>query len=111
MFGNLKTKGFNLEDTHLTNADKLSTLLAVLGLAIALSVKTGVAAAYPHQNTWPSGVVAVCPRPIRVAENLRRRKSSSSKRFPQPTPVPKTPPQLIEISGTLKVSLVRLHLS
>jgi hypothetical protein len=45
MFGNLKTKGFNLEDTHLTNADKLSTLLAVLGLAIALSVKTGVAAA------------------------------------------------------------------
>jgi hypothetical protein len=30
MFGNLKTKGFNLEDTHLTNADKLSTLLAVL---------------------------------------------------------------------------------
>jgi len=45
MFGNLKTKGFNLEDTHLTNADKLSTLLAVLGLAVALSVKTGVAAA------------------------------------------------------------------
>ena len=45
MFGNLKTKGFNLEDTHLTNADKLSTLLAVLALAVALSVKTGVAAA------------------------------------------------------------------
>ncbi len=45
MFGNLKTKGFNPEDTHLTNADKLSTLLAVLGLAVALSVKTGVAAA------------------------------------------------------------------
>ena len=45
MFGNLKTKGFNLEDTHLTNADKLSTLLALLALAVALSVKTGVAAA------------------------------------------------------------------
>jgi hypothetical protein len=24
MFGNLKTKGFNLEDTHPANADKLS---------------------------------------------------------------------------------------
>jgi hypothetical protein len=45
MFGKLKTKGFNLEDTHLTNADKLSTLLALLALAVALSVKTGVTAA------------------------------------------------------------------
>ena len=45
MFGNLKTKGFNMEDTHITDRDKLSTLLAVLALAVALSVKTGVAAA------------------------------------------------------------------
>ncbi len=45
MFGNLKAKGFNLENTHLTNADKLSTLLALLALAVALSVKAGVAAA------------------------------------------------------------------
>jgi hypothetical protein len=45
MFGNLKTKGFNLEDTHITNRGKLSTLLAVLAIAVALCVKTGVAAA------------------------------------------------------------------
>lgn len=45
MFGNLKTKGFNMEDTHITDRDKLSTLLAVLALAVTLSVKTGVAAA------------------------------------------------------------------
>lgn len=45
LFGNMKTKGFNLEDTHITNADKLSTLLVVLALAVALAVKTGVAAA------------------------------------------------------------------
>jgi hypothetical protein len=43
MFGNLKTKGFNMEDTHITDRDKLSTLCAVLALAVALSVKTGVA--------------------------------------------------------------------
>ncbi|WP_029313426.1 MULTISPECIES: transposase [Acidiphilium] len=30
MFANLKTKGFNLEDTHITDPGKLSTLLAVL---------------------------------------------------------------------------------
>lgn len=45
MFGNFKTKGFNLEDTHITDPEKLSTLLAVLALAIALSVKNGVALA------------------------------------------------------------------
>jgi hypothetical protein len=86
--GILKTNGFNLEDMHLTSTDNLFTLLAGLGLAVALSVKPGAAAAYPHHRTWPRGVAAVCPRPIRLAENLRRRKSSSSKHFPQPTPVP-----------------------
>lgn len=45
LFANLKTKGFNLEDTHITNPAKLSTLLAVLALAVTLCVKTGVAAA------------------------------------------------------------------
>jgi hypothetical protein len=44
LFGNLKTKGFNLEDTHITDRGKLSTLLAVLAMAVALCVKTGVAA-------------------------------------------------------------------
>ena len=43
MFGNLKTKGFALEATHLTNPDKLSTLLALMAFAVALTVKTGVA--------------------------------------------------------------------
>jgi Transposase DDE domain len=45
MFGNLKTKGFALESTHLTNPDKLCTLLALLAFAVALSVKTGAARA------------------------------------------------------------------
>lgn len=45
LFANLKTKGFNLEDTHITDPGKLSTLLAVLALAVTLCIKTGVAAA------------------------------------------------------------------
>jgi len=48
MFANLKTKGFNLEDTHITDPDKLSTLLAVLALSVTICVKTGVAAARLH---------------------------------------------------------------
>ena len=48
MFGNLKTKGFALEATHLTDPDKLSTLLALMAFAVALTVKTGVAMARLH---------------------------------------------------------------
>jgi Transposase DDE domain len=35
LFGNLKTRGFNLEDTHLTNPKKLQLLLALLAIATA----------------------------------------------------------------------------
>jgi hypothetical protein len=48
LFANLKAKGFNLEDTHITDTGKLSTLLAVLALTVTLCVKTGVAAARLH---------------------------------------------------------------
>jgi hypothetical protein len=48
MFGNLKTKGFALEATHLTGPDKLCTLLALLAFAVALTAKTGAAMARLH---------------------------------------------------------------
>jgi hypothetical protein len=44
LFGNLKTRGFDMEATHMTKPEKLSTLIAMMALATALSVKTGVAA-------------------------------------------------------------------
>jgi hypothetical protein len=48
LFANLKTKGFNLEDTHISDPGKLSTLLAVLALTVTLCVNTGAAAARLH---------------------------------------------------------------
>lgn len=45
LFATLKTRGFNMEDTHITDHRKLSTLLAVLTLAVAIAIKTGHAAA------------------------------------------------------------------
>jgi hypothetical protein len=50
MFGNLKTKGVALEATHLTDPDKLCTLLALLAFAVALTAKIGVAMARLHPN-------------------------------------------------------------
>ncbi len=43
LFSNIKTRGFDLEATHLTAPEKLSTLLAVLALAVTLTVKAGAA--------------------------------------------------------------------
>ena len=40
LFGDTKTRGFNLEDTRLTSADKLGLLLAVVALAVAWVCRT-----------------------------------------------------------------------
>jgi len=44
LFANLKSKGFDLEATHLTDPGKLATLMALLALAVTLAAKTGQAA-------------------------------------------------------------------
>ncbi len=40
LFGDAETRGFNLEDTRLTSADKLGLLLAVVALAVAWVCRT-----------------------------------------------------------------------
>lgn len=45
LFANLKSKGFNLEDTHITAPARLETLLGLLAIAVALSAKSGATAA------------------------------------------------------------------
>lgn len=41
LFGSLKTKGFNLEDTHITKLDRLSKLMAILAIAFCWAHKIG----------------------------------------------------------------------
>jgi hypothetical protein len=41
MFGCLKKRGFNFEETHLTQPAKISKLLLVLGLGLCLAIKMG----------------------------------------------------------------------
>ena len=41
LFQNLKSRGFELEETHLTEAGKIDKLFGVLALAAAWAVKTG----------------------------------------------------------------------
>lgn len=41
LFASLKTKGFNFEDTHLTDPYKLSKLIAILAVGTAWAIKVG----------------------------------------------------------------------
>ena len=41
LFGCLKSRGFNLEDTHLTHPERLSKLMGLLALAFAWACRTG----------------------------------------------------------------------
>jgi hypothetical protein len=111
LFGILKTNGFNLEDMHLTNADRLFTLLAGLGLAVALSVKPGAAAPRRRpihiikhgRRAWPlSGLGLFALRKIFGTANPPQASTFLSQLL-----TPKTRTQLIEISSTLKESSVR----
>lgn len=42
LFGNLKTRGFNFEQTHITNIERLSTLVFVLSIAFIWAFQTGI---------------------------------------------------------------------
>lgn len=44
LFGDTKTRGFNIEDTHITNPEKLKTLLAIVALALAWAYRCATAA-------------------------------------------------------------------
>jgi hypothetical protein len=93
LFANLKTKGFNLEDTHITAPDKLSTLLAVLALTVTLCVKTGVAAARLRpipikkhgRRAWSLFALG-----IGVLRKITIREARSNNRIPPTAPVIET---------------------
>jgi hypothetical protein len=54
LFSCLKSRGLGLEDTHITNPQKLSTLLAVLAIAFCLTFKTGLWAVRIRPQTTKS---------------------------------------------------------
>ena len=43
LFGSLKSKGFNLEDTHMTASAKIDRLMSVLAIGFVLSCRAGKA--------------------------------------------------------------------
>lgn len=50
MFKAFKTKGFNIEDTHLSDIDRIDKLVAVVSIAFTWAYKAGI---YVHENIKP----------------------------------------------------------
>lgn len=61
LFRNLKTKGFDLESTHMSSMEKIETLLCLLTLAVVWSYKVGE--------------ITATKRPIKVKSHGRRQQS------------------------------------
>lgn len=61
LFGALKTRGFNFEDTHLTDPDRISNLLVIMVIAYAWSYRCGD--------------LMDDQKPIKIKNNFRRIKS------------------------------------
>ena len=52
LFGNLKSRGFRFEQTHLQNPDRISKLLALLALAFCYALQVGVWRISQGQNIF-----------------------------------------------------------
>ena len=61
LFGIFKSRGFNLEDTHLTDSERLSRLFALLTIALCWAYRTG---------QWLSQLI-----PIKIKKHRRKAKS------------------------------------
>ena len=53
LFKAFKTKGFNIEDTHLNQIERINKLVAVVAIAYAWAYKVGE---YVHQNIKPIAI-------------------------------------------------------
>ena len=62
MFKAFKSSGFNLEDTHLNDNDRLSKMIGVISVAFIWAYRAGI---FRHENE----------KPIRILKNGRRAKS------------------------------------
>ena len=60
LFGCLKTRGFNFEDTHLTDPERLSKLMGLLALAFAWVYRTG---GVLHDENQPVPFKKLCSDP------------------------------------------------
>lgn len=57
LFGCLKSRGFNMEDTHLTKPERLSSLMAILTIALAWCLRIGEIKTQ-KKKSWSKNTVA-----------------------------------------------------
>src|SRR4051812_14445738 len=83
LFGDAKTRGFNIEDTHITNPDKLATLIVVIMLATIWAYRCATETmgmkAIPRKTPWQTSKVVV-PHRSRRPQGLDHQQAQSCRR-------------------------------
>ena len=73
-FRNLKTQGFNLENTHMTDLSRLELLMAVVAVALALCVKEGLdkeqTKKIPFRRTVTAYLISIFQYGLRSIKNM-----------------------------------------
>jgi hypothetical protein len=64
-FKNMKTQGFNLENTHMTSLDRLRKLMAVVALAILVVCLVGLKQKCPFKKTVEAPLYSYFTRGLR----------------------------------------------
>lgn len=65
-FRNMKTKGFNLENTHMSELLRLSKLMAVVAVAILFSTLVGLGQECPYKKTVMAPLYSIFTRGLRL---------------------------------------------
>jgi hypothetical protein len=68
-FKNMKTQGFNLENTHMTSLDRLLKLMTVVSVAITMASLLGIQQKCPFKKTVKTPLYSYFTRGLRWLKN------------------------------------------
>jgi len=70
-FNNMKSQGFNLENTHMTSLDRLTKLMCVVAVAILVANLMGLNQKYPFKKSVKAPLFSFFTRGLRfLCQNL-----------------------------------------
>lgn len=72
MFKNMKTQGFNIEDTHMKNSDRLGKLMAIVAIAMLFTSLFGTVQKCAFKKTVKTPLYSVFTKGLKAIRHIRR---------------------------------------
>lgn len=69
LFRNMKTQGFNIENTHMTDLERLKKLMAVVAIAIFIAYFFGISIKCAYKKTVKAPLYSVFTRGLRALKH------------------------------------------